>query len=61
MDHSNRVLRLPAVLELVGISRSSLYALIGAGDFPRPLKLGKRAVGWRAETVDAWISRREAA
>jgi len=55
---SEKILRRPAVQEIVGLSRSALYELIAAGEFPRPLRLGKRAVGWRASEVAAWIETR---
>jgi len=55
---SDRLLRLPEVLRLTGLSRSTLYRKIKAGEFPRPVKLGKRAVGWRESEVIAWINGR---
>ncbi len=39
--------RLPAVVKRTTISRSHLYALLKAGKFPKPLRLGARAIGWR--------------
>ena len=60
--HSPRkLLRLPQVLDLTGLSRASIYRYVDAGDFPRPVKLGARAVAWRASDVEAWIEGREAA
>jgi len=52
--------RLPAVAKRTTISRSHLYALLKAGKFPKPLRLGSRAIGWRVEDVDAWIAARPA-
>jgi prophage regulatory protein len=52
--------RLPAVVKRTTISRSHLYALLKAGKFPKPLRLGARAIGWRVEEVDAWIAARPA-
>jgi prophage regulatory protein len=49
------ILRLPEVLSIVGLSKSSLYALIKAGKFPGSVPLGKRAVGWKASKVFAWV------
>ena len=54
-----RILRLPDVLQLVGLSKSTVYALIKAGLFPAPVRLsGSRAVGWVLSTVIAWIDSR---
>ena len=50
--------RLPHVLARTGLGRSTLYALVAAGAFPAPVKLSIRAVGWRAEEIDAWLNAR---
>lgn len=55
-----RVLRLPEVLTLTGLKRSAVYESMARGDFPRPIKLTTRAVGWRVEAVAAWIANRAA-
>jgi prophage regulatory protein len=52
------ILRLPSVKARTGLSRSSIYAFVSRGDFPRPILLGARAVGWNSEAVDAWIASR---
>lgn len=49
-----RILRLPAVLEVIGIRKSALWTWVAAGRFPAPVKLGPRSVGWRIEDVRAW-------
>ena len=54
-------LRLPRVKQRTGISRSSLYAKIQRGEFPAPVNLGARAVGWVESEVDRWIADRIAA
>ena len=56
---SNRVLRRPAVETLTGIPRSTLYAKIASGDFPAPIKIGQRAVGWLESEVNDWLSSRQ--
>jgi prophage regulatory protein len=48
-----RLLRLPAVLDRTGLSRSTLYA---TPDFPKSVKVGDRAVAWSEDEVDAWIA-----
>jgi prophage regulatory protein len=50
-----RILRIPEVLARTGLSRTSLYAKIAAGEFPRQVALGPRASGWREADVDRWI------
>ena len=56
---SNRVIRRPEVQTLTGIPRSTLYAKIATGDFPAPIKIGQRAVGWREAEVNDWLSSRQ--
>lgn len=51
-----RVLRLPEVLALTGLSRSTIYSRMSQGEFPTSVRLGLRAVGWRAADVYEWIS-----
>jgi len=69
-----RVLRLNDVRKLTGLSRSGVYSKLRRNPrrpqdfdetFPRPFKLGARAVGWSAQELDVWLktqaSRRETA
>jgi prophage regulatory protein len=54
-------LRRPAVEAATGLSRSSLYAMMGSGDFPRPIRIGRRAVAWPESAVLAWLADRPSA
>ena len=56
MQVSSRLMRLAAVRQLVPLSRSAIYARVAAGTFPRPVKIGCRAVAWRQADVEAWIA-----
>jgi prophage regulatory protein len=42
-----------------GLARSTLYLQVSQGTFPRPIKIGKRSVGWRASDIDHWLSMRK--
>jgi len=53
-----RILRRAAVSDRTGLSSSSLWRHIQAGEFPKPVSLGRRAVGWIEAEVDAWIEAR---
>ncbi|MGI9568248.1 MAG: AlpA family transcriptional regulator [Desulfobulbia bacterium] len=50
-----KLLRLPQVVEKIGLKRSQIYLLMGEGRFPKPLRLGPRAVAWRLDEIDEWI------
>lgn len=55
---NRRFLRLPSVLERTGLTRSTTYQLIKAKDFPSPVNIGPRAVGWVEDEIDDWIDGR---
>jgi prophage regulatory protein len=42
----------------VGLSRSSIYAFMAAGHFPKPIRIGARAVAWRLSDVENWLASR---
>nr|WP_244106409.1 AlpA family phage regulatory protein [Paraburkholderia phenazinium] len=52
---SPKVLRMRALTERIGLSRSEIYRRIKAGTFPQTLSLGQRSVGWLESDIDAWI------
>jgi prophage regulatory protein len=52
------ILRLPEVKNRVGLSRSAIYLAISRAEFPKPVQLGARAVGWLESEVEEWIGER---
>ncbi|MFA6279541.1 MAG: AlpA family transcriptional regulator [Bdellovibrionales bacterium] len=55
---NEKIIRLREVLDRTGLSRSMAYDLIEKEQFPRPVSLGARAVGWLSSQIDAWIASR---
>lgn len=53
-----KLLRLPAVMERVSLSRSSIYSGVIAGTFPAPVRLSARAIAWREEDISRWSNDR---
>ena len=53
-----RILRRPEVEAKTGFKRAYLYSLMKAGQFPKAIKLGVRAVGWDSAEIDQWIAER---
>ena len=53
-----KLLRLPIVEERTGLKKSTLYAQVKAGNLSAPVRLSARAVAWREEDIDRWISER---
>lgn len=50
------ILRLPAVKDRTGLSRSTIYLRISEGKFPKPVSLGGRAVGWVEVEIEDWLT-----
>ncbi len=59
-----RVFRLSQIVAMVGKSRSSIYAMMNKKSasfdpmFPRPMRLGRRSVGWAMKDIQAWLETR---
>jgi len=53
-----RFLRLPEVIHLCGISRSTIYDLISRNDFPQQVSLGGKNVAWVNTEINAWMAER---
>ena len=53
-----KIMKLHEVVGTTGIARSSLYKMIAAGTFPKPIQLGQRSVGWIESEVQSWIKSR---
>jgi prophage regulatory protein len=47
-------LRIASVVILSGLPKSSIYERIADGTFPRPIRIGLRAVAWPASTIKTW-------
>ena len=56
-DKPDRILRLPAVLDRTGLSRSTLYRKINDGTFPRQIAISVRCAGWREKEIDDWLKK----
>jgi prophage regulatory protein len=58
MGMSDRLVRVKSVLAQVPLSRTTIYRMISAGTFPRPLQVTEHTVAWPQSTIDAWIAAR---
>lgn len=50
-------LRLPAVLRFIPVGKSTWWAGVKTGRFPKPVKLGAKITAWRAEDIRALIEK----
>ena len=59
---TSQIIRLPEVQELVGLGRSTIYARLAdpGSNFPKPIPLGGRLIGWKKESVLNWIDEQAA-
>ena len=53
------ILRRPGVEARTGLFRSTIYDCMKRGEFPQPVALGARLVGWRESDIEAWLQARE--
>lgn len=61
-NQSLRIMRMPELTMVLGISRSSIYEKLNPksryydADFPKPVRLGAASVGWQLTSIEAWIA-----
>ena len=53
-----RLLMLPEVCAITGLSRNTILRLVKAKLFPPPIRIGPRAVAWRWSDIRAWLESR---
>ena len=52
-----RFLRLPEVLQMICLGKTSIYARINEGTFPRQIPIGSNSVVWLEKDVVAWMEK----
>jgi len=52
----HKLLRLPEVKATTGLSKSTIYARIAEGTFPKQIPLGPRLVVWVESDIQNWIT-----
>ena len=50
-----RLIRFPELQTLVPMSKAAIYNAINEGRFPKPIKLGSRAVAWKESQIRAYM------
>jgi prophage regulatory protein len=51
-------LRLPTVMKLTGLGRSTIYRMVAANTFPSPVRIASRAIAWRRADLERWSESR---
>jgi prophage regulatory protein len=57
-EMTERFLRMRDVKARTGLGRSTIYAYIARGQFPRPVRIGTRTSGWVSSEIDRWMHHR---
>ena len=55
---TDKLMAIGTVLEVTALSQATLYGLMSTGRFPRPLRVGKRAVRWLERDIELWLEER---
>ena len=53
---AERLVPLRVLCAVTGLSRSTVYRMVAAGAFPKPVKISKGRVAWREREVLAWLA-----
>ncbi|MCE9985262.1 MULTISPECIES: helix-turn-helix transcriptional regulator [Enterobacteriaceae] len=56
LHQPQRLIRISAMLELLGCSRTTLYRWVKSGNFPQPLMRGGKTLGWPASLYEGWLA-----
>jgi len=52
---TQRFIKLQAVMNITGLSRSTIYRYIADGHFTRQVSLGTRNAAWLESEIQSWI------
>ena len=55
-EQQERIVRFRELRQTIQLSRSTIWRKVRAGEFPKPIALGKAAVGWLSSEIQAWIA-----
>jgi prophage regulatory protein len=55
---TDKILRRKDVEAHIGLSRSTIYQAMSEGNFPKPIRIGRRAVGWPLSVIEDWLASR---
>ena len=55
MSERDKILRMPDIVSLTGLSRTTIYRKIKEGTFPTQLHISDHCCGWRASTIERWM------
>lgn len=54
-----KIIRMNGLVNMLGVSRSSIIRLEARGDFVPKIRIGARAVGYSEEAINEWLTKRQ--
>lgn len=54
----DRIIKLPELTNITGLSKSSIYREIARGTFPKQKQLSRYSIGWRTSEIADWVTSR---
>lgn len=61
LEQPNAILKLPDVINICRLSKTSIYDAIKKGEFPAQVKLSIRSSGWLRSEIDQWLESKKRA
>jgi prophage regulatory protein len=53
---ADRLMRLPKLLKIAGISRATAYRYVRSGRLPAPVRLSPNCVAWKTSAINEWMA-----
>jgi predicted DNA-binding transcriptional regulator AlpA len=53
---TDRIIRIKELIDMVGLSRTTIWRMEGYGSFPKRVSLGTNSVGWKLSEINEWLS-----
>ena len=57
--NQDRLIRLPEVIQLIGIGKSTVWLWVSQKRFPEPIRLSSRTTVWKLSEINHWIESRD--
>ncbi|WP_415174117.1 AlpA family transcriptional regulator [Pantoea sp.] len=56
IPEADRLMRMPDVINMTGLPRSTIYLKIKNNEFPQQVQISSRSVAWIESEIKSWIS-----
>ena len=54
-DKADRIIRIKELIDMVGLSRTTIWRMENYGSFPKRVSLGANSVGWKLSEINQWL------